>query len=178
MKTLISFTFFIGIMSSCTQPKQEPVAPAKEPVPQPIEFADVKYSDLCKQGLVALTSKDIAAFTKEFTDNAVYRFNNGDSIVGKANIDAYWTDRMTNTIETISFSDDIWLSLKVNESEQVKTGNWVLGWLKVTATYKTGKSMTQYIHNLYHFDSNDRLDEVIQYLDRAPIMAAMTPNKK
>ena len=123
-----------------------------------------------------MTTKDIDGFVSNFADDAVYVFNNGDSIAGKQAITEYWTDRMTNAIDEIGFSNDIWLSLKVNESSQgVMTGNWVLGWFQVTATYQaTGKSMTQNIHTLYHFNDSGKFDRVIQYLDRASIMAAMT----
>jgi hypothetical protein len=131
MKNQIALVLFIGIMWSCNQTTQEVAAPVEEPKPQPIEFTDAKYIDMCKQGLTDLSSKNIDAFTNNFADNAIYRFNNGDSIAGKAAINAYWKDRMTNAIETISFSNDIWLSLKVNESEQFKTGNCVFGWFSV-----------------------------------------------
>jgi hypothetical protein len=43
-----------------------------------------------------------------------------------------------------------------------------------TAKYKTGKSMTQWIHTDLHFDANDKIDRVIMYLDRVPIAAAMS----
>jgi hypothetical protein len=37
--------------------------------------------------------------------------------------------------------------------------------------------MTQGIHTVFHFDENDKIDVVNQYLDRATIMEAMK-NKK
>lgn len=177
MKKLVVFTLLVSGLLSC-QPKTEVAETVEPPKPQPIEFADAKYSDMCKVGLAFLTSKDIDAFVSSMSDNAIYRFNNGDSIAGKPAITAYWKERMTNAIDKIDFSDDVWLSLKANEPPKgVLAGNWVMGWFRVTATYKTGKSMTQYIHTLYHFNTNDKIDEVIQYLDRAPIIAAMTPEK-
>ena len=54
-----------------------------------------------------------------------------------------------------------------------KTGNWLLGWYKTTAKYKGGKSMTQWIHTDFHFDENDKIDEVNQYLDKSAINEAM-----
>jgi hypothetical protein len=33
--------------------------------------------------------------------------------------------------------------------------------------------MTQGIHTVFHFDKNDKIDVVNQYLDRATIMEAM-----
>ncbi|MFB9088469.1 hypothetical protein [Flavobacterium paronense] len=43
-----------------------------------------------------------------------------------------------------------------------KIGIWLLSWYQVTAKYKRGKSMTQRIHILYHFDNNDKVDQVSQ----------------
>lgn len=177
MKKLTFIALFALGMWSCSQPKPE-VAQTVEVKPQPMEFGDSKYSDMCKQGLTALTNKDIDSFVANMADNAVYRFNNGDSIVGKPAISDYWKDRTTNAIDKISFSKDVWLTIKVNESTQgVRTGNWVLAWFRVDATYKTGKSMTQTVHNLYHFDASDKVDGVTQFLDRAPINAAMAKGK-
>jgi hypothetical protein len=49
----------------------------------------------------------------------------------------------------------------------------VIGWYKTTAKYKGGKSMTQWIHTDFHFDENDKIDEVNQYLDKSAINEAM-----
>jgi cyanophycinase-like exopeptidase len=49
-----------------------------------------------------------------------------------------------------------------------------MGWYQVTAKYKTGKSMTQWVHTDQHFDANDKIDRLIQYIDRAPINAAIS----
>ena len=32
--------------------------------------------------------------------------------------------------------------------------------------------MAQWIHTAIHFDANDKIDRVVQFLDRAPINAA------
>ncbi len=141
----------------------------------PVEFADAKYVEDGKTGLTALSSGDISKWMERFADNAIYRFNNGDSIVGKAAISAYWTQRRTEVIDSISFANDIWLPVKINtpQNDRQRPGVWLLGWYQTTAKYKNGKSMTQRIHADTHFDANDKIDLVIQYLDRAPINAAL-----
>jgi len=79
-----------------------------------------------------------------------------------------------NVVETISFKNDIWLPLQVNQSQQTeKAGVWLLSWYQVTAKYKGGSSMTQWMQMLYHFDDVDKIDEVHQYVDMAPINAAL-----
>jgi hypothetical protein len=140
---------------------------------QPAEFADPKYGEIGKKGLDQLSSGDIDGWMSGFADNAVYVWNNGDSLVGKPAITAYWKKRRGEVIDSISFKFAIWLPIKVNQPQSVEQpGIWLLGWYQTTAKYKNGKSMTQWIHADSHFDANDKIDRVIQYLDRAPINAA------
>ena len=141
---------------------------------QDVEFADAKYTERGKKALDNLTKGDMDAWMAEFADNAVYYWNSGDSLVGKPAIDKYWRNRRTNVFETITFENEIWLAVKVNKAENIKNpGNFLLGWYKTRVKYKGGKSMTQGIHTVFHFDKNDKIDVVNQYLDRAAIMEAM-----
>lgn len=170
------------VFAACNNEKKEPatettVSPtaSSESKPGPVEFADSKYMDIGKKGLASLSSGDIEGWMNTFADNAMYRWNNGDSLVGKKAISDYWKKRRTEAIDSISFSNDIWLSVKVNEPQQKvqAPGVWLLGWYAVNAKYKTGKRMMQWIHADMHFDAQDKIDIFIQYLDRAPINAAM-----
>ena len=181
MKRLLSIAFISSLFFACTNSKTADTAattsdsavaaaPAK---PQPAEFADPKYSDIGKKGLAALSSGDIDGWMASFADNAVYVWNNGDSLSGKAAITAYWKKRRGEVIDSISFKNEIFLPIKVNQPQSVEQpGVWLLGWYQVSAKYKTGKRMGQWIHSDMHFDANDKIDRVIQYLDRAPINAA------
>ena len=84
--------------------------------------------------------------------------------------------RRGEVIDTIFFTSDIWLPLKVNAPQQPvqAPGIWLLSWYQVHSSYKaSGKSMVQWIHTDMHFDANDKIDQVIQYLDRSVINAAM-----
>lgn len=125
-----------------------------------------------------MSKGDVDAWMSNYADNAKYYWNSGDSLVGKPAIDKFWRDRRTNVIETIVFEKDIWLPIKVNEKGNIpRDGYWLLSWYKTTAKYKGGKSMTQWIHTTFHFDANDKIDMVHQYVDKAAINAAM-PQKK
>ena len=159
------------------KPAEEKTATAAvaETKTQPVEFADTKYADIGKRGLAALSSGDIDKWMEDLADNAMYRWNSGDSISGKAAITAYWKKRRTEVIDSISYTNDIWLPVKVNEPQQKvqSPGVWLLGWYQVNAKYKTGKRMSQFIHTDYHFDASDKIDQMIQYIDRAPINAAI-----
>ena len=140
----------------------------------PAEFADPKYADLVRTGNDAFSRGDIATWMTYFADNAVYLWNNGDSLVGKAAISDYWTNRMANVVDTLVFSNPIYMPIKVNKPQSIEQpGIWVLAWYQTQATYRTGKSMTQWIHADTHFDANDKYDRVISYMDRALVNAAM-----
>jgi hypothetical protein len=180
MKKAIALVFVTTFFFACSnQPSENKpatnmdsaaVGPAKQ---QPAEFADPKYSEVGKNGLAALSSGAIDTWMNSFADNAVYLWNNGDSLAGKAAISAYWKKRRSEVIDSISFSNAIWLPIKVNQPQSIEqTGNWLLSWYQVSAKYKTGKRMSQWIHTDMHFDANDKIDRYIQYLDRAPINAA------
>jgi ketosteroid isomerase-like protein len=182
MKRLLSLAFISSLFFACTNSKPADTAattsdsavaaaPAK---PQPTEFADSKYADIGKKGFDALSSGDIDAWMSTYADNAVYIWNNGDSIAGKAAITAYWKKRRTEVIDSIKFLYPIWLPIKVNEPQQPvqAPGVWLLSWHLTSAKYKTGKRMTQWMHTVMHFDANDKIDRVLQFLDRVPINAA------
>jgi hypothetical protein len=143
--------------------------------PQPAEFADAKYADIGKSALAAMASGDINAYMSIFADNAKYYWNSGDSLIGKAAIADYWAKRRSTVIDSLSFMNEIWLPVKVNEPQQQvqSPGVWLLSWYQVRSKYKNGKTMSQWVHNDFHFDANDKVDEVVQYIDRAPIIAAL-----
>ncbi|HEY0679829.1 MAG TPA: nuclear transport factor 2 family protein [Chitinophagaceae bacterium] len=162
---------------SATSDKKDVETVASESAATPDnEFGDEKYISIAKKGLADLASGDIDSWMSSFADNAVYRWNNLDSLTGKAAIMEYWKKRRAEVIETLAFSNDIWLSVKVNKSQGYGqlTGNYALSWKQVEAKYKTGKTMTQRMHTVFHFDANDKIDRVTQYMDRASINAAMS----
>ena len=182
MKMNTFLVLSVVIFTACNNEKKESAAdavqanvPTTETKQAPIEFTDAKYMDIGKKGIADLSSGNIDNWMTSYADNAIYRWNNGDSLVGKKAISDYWKKRRTEAIDSISFHDDIWLPVKVNEPQQKvqSPGIWLLGWYRVDAKYKTGKRMTQWIHTDTHFDNQDKIDLVIQYLDRALINAAL-----
>ncbi|MEP6795497.1 MAG: nuclear transport factor 2 family protein [Saprospiraceae bacterium] len=142
----------------------------------PAEFADAKYSEIVKNGQAALSKGDVAAWLSSFADNAVYVWNNGDSLAGKAAITAYWTKRRADVVDSLTFKNQIYLPIQVNTPQSVEApGVWVLAWYQTFAKYKTtGKKMNQWMHADTHFDANGKIDRVILYSDRSLINAAMT----
>lgn len=184
MKKTISFLLCAVVLCACGENNQT-AATGNEPATMDstsekmtaargYEFGDDKYTELAKKGLHALAMGDAEAFASDFANNAIFRWSGGDSLNGKQAIADYWKKRRSEVIDSLSFSSEVWLPIKVSTPMypgQLK-GNYALHWDMVTAKYKTGKSMTQRMHMVYHFDDNDKVDRVTQYLDRVPINKA------
>ncbi len=182
MKTSVIAFGCLIILLACSKPQEDttatttPVTPAEPPQ---VEIGDARYAEIGKQGLANLSSGNIDEWMNGFADNARYLWNAGDSLVGKEAIAAYWKDRRANVIETITFANDIWTPLKINRPQKGpdQAGMWLLGWYQVNTTYKNGATMGQWVHTDMHFDANDKIDVVIQYVDRAAINAALAKKK-
>ncbi|MBI1780363.1 MAG: nuclear transport factor 2 family protein [Sphingobacteriales bacterium] len=155
--------------------KDAAVAPATESKEAaPAEFADKKFGEMAGKQLDALTAGDVDGWMSAYADNAVYVWNYGDSLAGKKAITDYWKNRRANVIDSITFSNRVFLPVKVNKPQSVEQpGNWVLCWYLTNAKYKNGKRMVQWIHTDIHYDANDKIDRLIQYVDRSLINAAL-----
>lgn len=142
----------------------------------PAEFADARYMELGKTMTAQFASGDMDAWMGHFTDNSVFRWSSGDSLAGKEAIAKYWKDRRMNVIDSISFTNDIWIPLKVNTPQKGpdRPGIWLLNWYQVNVKYKNGKKLQFWVHTDHHFDAGDKIDETIQYIDMAPIKSALT----
>jgi hypothetical protein len=113
-----------------------------------------------------------------FADNARYDWSSGDSLVGKKAISDYWMERRGKVIDKLTVTNDIWLTVKVNQPQQrEETGVWLISWSRIESIYKNGGKVNLLTHIDMHFDANDKIDRVIQYIDRAPIMAALAKKK-
>ncbi len=108
MKKAFFFSLCSIVLFSCAD--QKPEAEKTETTvastevaatPQPAEFADSKYAEIGKSGIANLSSGNVDAWMSTFAENAVWQFNNGDSLVGRAAITDYWKKRRTETIDSI-----------------------------------------------------------------------------
>jgi ketosteroid isomerase-like protein len=167
MKKLFLAAWAISVFWACSTPESKPATSA-EPVATkkpPVEYGDTALVELCKKSFTSLVAGDVDGFTANLGDSAIYHFNNFDSLVGKAAITNFWKDRRKNVLDKISFTDDIWLPLKVTEDGT----SWVFYWTTVDATYKTGKSMRQRMHFDYHFAKSGQIDVIYHYRDQLVI---------
>jgi ketosteroid isomerase-like protein len=179
MKKVFGLFICSALFFACTDRKTGETTETKAETPttssRDYDLGDEKFVEIAKKATASLESGDIDGWAANYADNAVYHWNNFDSLAGKAAITDYWKKRRTDIIDSMSFTKQIWLPMKVNTplTEGQATGNYVLYWFVTDAKYKTGKSMKQRIHMVFHFNDSDKIDRVSQYLDRVPINAAM-----
>lgn len=179
MKKLLFIAVCAGLLYGCgnppaTEEKTETAVAPADTTPKAVEFADLTYTDTGKKMFEAMSGGDMDTYLQPFADNAVYNWNNGDSLSGKQAISDFWRKRRLEEIETLTFSDAIWLPVKVNQPQSVEApGVWLLGWAKVDAVYKNKKTMTQWMHWTIHFNESNQIDRMNQYVDTAPISAVM-----
>src|SRR5882724_8930353 len=104
---------------------------AKIAATTPIEFADSSYNAIGDKALSDFSKGDFDAFISVYTDDSHLDLANGDSVIGKAGILKYWKTSM-NGVDSIRFNKPIYLPIKINESRQVQTGNYLLMWYDFT----------------------------------------------
>lgn len=176
MKNFLLGTICFAMLLSCnneTKHSEERVAGETTKNPRPVEFADQKYVDMGKKALDQFASGDIDSWVSNFADNAIYRWSAGDSLAGKEAITKYWKDRRMNVIDSIRFTNDIWLPVTVNQPQASEAkGIWLLNWYQVNVKFKTGQRLSFWVHSDIHYNNANQIDELIQYIDRAPINAA------
>lgn len=140
----------------------------------PTEVLDISEADGIKAGFSALANRDVNAMTDNYDDNVVYRWSGGDSAIGKKAVADYWNGRL-KLIDSLNFSEVILLPIKINESQSPQyavVGKWVLAWNFTHVKYKNGKWLHFWVHTDYHYNDAGKVDRVIQYIDRHPIMEA------
>ncbi|MFZ6012777.1 MAG: hypothetical protein ACOYXT_20700 [Bacteroidota bacterium] len=176
MRKALLVTICLVLLTACNKPAEKPAEAATEdkPVPQS-ELADGRYSDMGKKALEQLASGDVDGWVSNYAENVIYYWSSGDSLAGKTAVRDYWKERRTKVIDSISFVNDIWIPLKVNKPQKGPDapGIWLLSWYQVKVKYKNGKKLQMWVHTDMHYDSLDKIDIVVQYIDRAPINAAL-----
>lgn len=140
----------------------------------PTEVLDLKEADGVKASFAALSKGDVDAMLTNYADDATHFWSAGDSAVGKTAIADYWKGRL-KLIDSLTFSETIVLPIRINESQSPQyatTGKWVLAWTFSHVKYKNGKKLDFWAHTDYYFNDAGKIANVIQYIDRAPIMEA------
>ncbi|HLF33639.1 MAG TPA: nuclear transport factor 2 family protein [Cyclobacteriaceae bacterium] len=161
-----------GALFACNHSNHESQNTEKPPV----EIADPKYIEISKSALTALCQGNVDGFIQSYSDDADFRWNYGDSLIGRQAIHEYWKERRSSVIDTISFTNEIWLAINANEPpKNVRPGVYVFSWADYAVTYKNGKTINMNIHMVFGFDNADKVNFTYQYLDRLLISNALKP---
>lgn len=179
MKKILFGVFISTIIISCNNEKTE-VQPSEEKPSESVskipatEVLDLSEADGVKAGFTALSKKDIAGFTADYDDNVRHLWSGGDSLIGKAAVVNYWNGRM-NLIDSLEFPQVILLPIKINESQSPQyatVGKWVMAWNLSHVKYKNGKTLYFWVHTDFHYNDAGKINTIVQYIDRAPILEA------
>jgi predicted phage tail protein len=167
--------FFIGCADKAEEkPPTETASATTETKKPATEVLDMSEADGVKAGFAALANRDVNGMTASYADDIAYRWSGGDSAMGKQAVIDYWNGRL-KLIDSINFSDVILLPIKINESQNpqyARLGKWVMAWNFSHVKYKNGKWLHFWVHTDYHYNDAGKVDVVIQYIDRHPIMEA------
>lgn len=172
---VIISTIFISCAEKAEEkPATETAAATTETKKMATELLDLSEADGIKAGLAAFTKGDIDGMTASFDDNIRYFFSGGDSLIGKQKVKDYFTGRW-KIIDSVTYSETILLPLRINESQSPKyatLGKWVFTWNFAHVKYKNGKWLHFWIHTDYHYDDAGKVNTVVQFIDRQPIVEA------
>jgi hypothetical protein len=179
MKKIIPGIIFCACLWACNDDKQGQIASdvtadsssGKNVVNQ---LLDISEADGVKAAFAALAKGDVEGMTANYDDNAKWYFSGGDSAIGKQAIKDYWNGRL-KLIETLAFPEIIVLPVKINESESPRyapNGKWVFAWTMTQVKYKNGKTLNFWVHTDYLYNEAGKIVNVIQFIDRHPIMEA------
>lgn len=179
MKKILMGVFISTIVLSCNDAKKEepattPAAAASETKKAATEILDPSEATAVQDGYAAFAKQDFDGATANYDDNVRHFTAAGDSLIGKQAVkDSYKT--LWERIDSIAFEPVIVFPVKINESaapRYARVGKWVFSWAFVHVKYKNAKKLNFWMHQDYHYGENGKVDQVVQYIDRAPIMEA------
>ena len=179
MKKLLFGVFLSALIIGCNNEKTEE-QPSEKKVTEEVakkpatEILDLSEANGVKAGFAALSNKDIPGFTADYDENVKHFFSGGDSLIGKTAVSDYWNGRM-KLIDSLNFSETILLPIRINESQSPQyatPGKWVMSWNFSHVKYKNGKTIHFWVHTDFHYDDAGKINTIVQYIDRAPILEA------
>ncbi len=175
MKRIIFVITIAAFLFACNNEKKEGASTTEaksEKAGAPVELImDSNLVNSVKATQKAFENKDVEAYTASMADDVRFNWSSGDSLVGKQAIKDFYSGRF-NVIETISFSNDIFLPVMSHQSPNggvTATGKWMLHWYMVDVKYKNGKALKFWVHTASHYNSADKIDQIAQYIDRKPL---------
>lgn len=178
MKKILFGVFISTIVLSCNDAKKEEAAAtpaaATETKMAATEILDPSEGKAIQDGYAAFAKQDFDGATAAYDDNVRHYAAAGDSLIGKEAVKGSYKE-LWQRIDSIEFSPVIVLPVKINEStapQYARVGKWAFSWAFVHVKYKNAKRLNFWMHQDYHYGDNGKVDQVVQYIDRAPIMEA------
>ena len=176
MKKILLGVFISAFLIACNDKPEEKTESATSTATADTkstadELLPMSETDAVKNSLTAFSKGDLETFTAGFEDTCLLLWSSLDSIRGKQAIKDYYAARW-KLIDSLNYSDHVLVPLKVNMQQSMfaPTGKWILAWSFAHVKYKNGKKLDLWVHNVYHYNSANKIDFVGQYLDRQPIM--------
>lgn len=172
-KTILFALVAIGCLNSCNDKPADKPAGEVEKKTASMELLPMVVTEPIKAAFEAFSKKDVDGFTAGLAEDVRYFWSSGDSLIGKQAVKDYYSRRFA-LLDTITFTDHIFVPLQMYEpqSPNVPTGKWILHWANAHATYKNGKHINFWVHQVNHYNEAGMIDYQDQYLDRSQIAAA------
>lgn len=178
MKKFILGILISTLLFSCKENKEETAA-ASSPTTLASEQKDgdqvlaMSEADGVRRAMQAFTQGDIDGMAAEYADTVKYLWSGLDSLRGKTAVQDYYKGRWA-LIDSLNYSDIILVPLKttMQQSKYAPTGKWILAWAFAHVKYKNGKKLDFWFHNVYHYNTDNKIDFVGQYIDRHPLIEA------
>lgn len=177
MKKIILGVFLSAFLFACNNEKAETTGTTDAATTTETKTGDellaISEGDGVKSSMLAFSKGDVDGMTANYDDNVRQLWSGGDSLIGKKAVQDYYNGRL-KLIDSITYSENVLLPVKVNnqQSQYQALGKWVLHWTLAHVKYKNGKKLNFWIHTDYHYNDAGKIDIVIQYIDRNPIVEA------
>lgn len=185
IKKLILIPFLLGalfLLHSCGEANQQTTSTASAETPDVVS-ASQEYADKVNQFFEAASKYDFDAMHKDYTDDAIQYWPDGDSetrssLTGKAEIVAWWKNwKEKSGIEKMTFSNINLVPLQVNKALKYYNvvGTIVLAYFDTEQVYN-GQSVKVRMHWAFAFNEDKKINRVFSYYDRTYIIEAVKAN--
>ena len=154
-------------------PKQEDIKPDHSSDRNYI-WGNQEYVDLARRQLLFYSENKMEEMAALLSDSIHFAWNGGHEFTGKDWTVNYLRHRRNKLIDTIYYTDQFWMpvEIKLPAYQGQRTGQYVYAWTTLHVKYENGKMVNERIHLEYHFDNQKRIDDIMQYIDRVPLLEA------
>jgi hypothetical protein len=168
----------IGCLFACNSGNQEEAktdataaTPAETTAPASSLIPESEYGPM-KNGIQAYCDGNQEVWMSGYAENAkVYHPGPGDSLVGKAGLEAFFKQRM-DSVASASFVNATYAGIDNQVDGSTLKGKWLMAWGVFNIKYKNGKTAVLPIHLVHHLDAAGKTDLAAWYYDQMDIVNA------